>query len=195
MSKACTAGIKGACAEKVSGPIKELMDCHQAVLKQLDALEKTGTELENGANPESKEKELKEFLEFTDTSLALHTRDEEQALFPLLEPKICGHACGAHGAITPVEVMMANHKDVHAAFAVIRELMKLSKEGNLEPKEASTEIASQIRFIVDTMRDHIWKEDNVLYRIAKEELSKEDLGRISKKMTGFRETAGFVCSH
>lgn len=175
--------------------IEELMECHQHVLKQLEALERAGKEVsEKGLSDEARSIYSK-FFDFANTSLALHTRDEEQALFPLLTPRICAHACGAHGGVTPVEVMMSNHKDVHAAIDVIRTLLELAKKSEDREKLFASEIAVKTGFIVETMRDHIWKEDNVLYAIARQAMPAEELTEVGEKMQAFRSNGGFVCQH
>ncbi len=167
-------------------PIKELNNCHKEVLKQLDEL--------NNSNGDSKklEKQFIKFKKFVETSLELHTRDEEHALFPILEGKICGHACGSHGT-TPIDVMMQDHKNIHAAIDVISTLLSISK--SVRDKKIVNEIHNRVSFVVNTLRDHIWKEDNVLYPLAEEHLTKEEFKEVHDKMKGFRENIGFSCSH
>ncbi len=40
--------------------------------------------------------------------------------------------------------------------------------------------------LIETLRDHIWKEENTIYRIAQERLAGKDMEAVSRKMEGFR---------
>ncbi|RJR32138.1 hypothetical protein C4569_00275 [Candidatus Parcubacteria bacterium] len=184
---------------KIIDATAEMKKCHQEVLKHLDGLQNLKETIIKKNLPVSAIKnEWDKFNDFANTSLLLHTRDEEQALFPLLEPKLCNHACIGTGSITPVEMMMTDHKNIHAAIEVINYLTKL-----LGKKEVSNELsfvlknemAARMAMIIKTMRNHIWKEDNVLYQIARSELSFEELDKVSQKMVVFRSQSDFICLH
>ncbi len=173
-----------------------LTSCHKEVLKKLQNLGKIANVIakRGGKDLPEQKKNLEEFFHFAETSLFLHTRDEEQGLFPILGPKLCTHACGA-GSMTPVEVMMQNHKDVHGAIFAIKTLLKLTEKEKDFSQPISKEITRLMNFITATMRDHIWKEDNVLYQLAEESLSEDEKEAVLRKMNSFRKESNIVCTH
>lgn len=185
-------------SKKTANPLKTMSACHEDVLKQLDKLEKILNVVKKPADLRKKGKDLAVFFAFIGESLALHTRDEEQALFPFLQVKLRRPKKGANGgcaSAAPVEVMMADHKEIHALISEMRTFFGLAageknaKFGKILIKTA----AEKGRLTGEIFRDHIWKEDNILYPMAKENLSAKELSQIAEIMDSFRQECGFSC--
>lgn len=94
----------------------------------------------------------KEFLKFTEEFAEPHYRKEEEVLFPAMEKK------GIPKDDGPIGVMLAEHE-------MKRECLKELADGKIEAAGK----------IVSLMRDHINKENNILYPMAEQVLTKEEL--------------------
>ncbi|MDO8601194.1 MAG: hemerythrin domain-containing protein [bacterium] len=129
---------------------------HKEILAKIDELEKavsSAIDLDK----------VKEFLEFTESYAEPHHHKEEEVLFPALEKKGIPREGG------PIGVMLAEH-EIKRGF--VKELRRAVKEGK-EDKIKENALA-----IVSLMRDHIFKEDNILYPCAKDALSAEEMAEL-----------------
>lgn len=100
----------------------------------------------------------KEFLEFTESFAEPHHHKEEQVLFPALEEKGIPNEGG------PIGVMLAEH-EMKRGF--VKEL-------------AAGKIEAAMK-IVNLMRNHINKENNILYPMAEQVLGPEELSGMAHK--------------
>jgi hemerythrin-like domain-containing protein len=132
--------------------IEELMADHQKILAKVDELEKKNN--------------IKEFLEFSENFAEPHHRKEEKVLFPALEKKGIPNEGG------PIGVMLAEHE---IKRGLVKELRKAVKDIN-EDKIKENALA-----IVSLLREHIFKEDNILYPCAKDALSVEEMAELGHK--------------
>lgn len=84
-----------------------------------------------------------------------HHKREEDVLFPELEQR------GVYG---PPGIMRMEHEELRARK---KKLLELSKNaGKLDFNEFKKELDIVSKFIVFTLRDHIFKENNILYPMA-----------------------------
>ena len=134
--------------------IEELTADHQKILAELDKLEQ---------NPEG---HAKEFLKFTESFAEPHHHKEEEVLFPALEKK------GKPRDGGPIGMMLSEHETKRG---LVKELRKATEEGN------DGKIKENALAIVSLLRDHISKEDNILYPCAKDFLNEEELGELAHK--------------
>ena len=134
--------------------IEELRSDHDKILAELEKLEK---------DPESF---AKEFLEFTESFAEPHHHKEEEVLFPAMEEK------GIPKEDGPIGVMLMEHelKREH-----VKELRK-AVEGDEKDKIKEHALA-----IVSLLRDHINKENNILYPMAEQVLTQEELAAMAHK--------------
>ncbi|MBI2038641.1 MAG: hemerythrin domain-containing protein [Candidatus Nealsonbacteria bacterium] len=137
--------------------IEELTANHKEILAKTDELEKAvGMTLDLD--------KVKEFLEFTENYAEPHHHKEEKVLFPALEKKGIPNEGG------PIGVMLAEHE---IKRGLVKELRKAVKDVN-EDKIKENALA-----IVSLLRDHIFKEDNILYPCAKDALSEKELADLA----------------
>ncbi|MDO8436212.1 MAG: hemerythrin domain-containing protein [bacterium] len=134
--------------------IDELKDDHKKILEALDELEKNVDSLT--INKEG----IKEFLHFTETFAEPHHQKEEQVLFPALEKK------GVPKEGGPIGMMLFEH-DTKRGY--VKELRKALADG----KEIG--IKENAQNIIFLLRDHISKEENVLYPMAQEVLTEDEM--------------------
>ena len=91
-----------------------------------------------------------------------HYLRKENQLFPLLE---------AHDISGPSQVMWAIHDDIRA-------LIKDAKEKLAEGR--SSEAVSALKELTATIRDMIYKEENILFLMSLETFSEADWGKVKK---------------
>ncbi len=148
-------------------PVEELMDDHRVIERVLEALEKRVVAAEGGEIPAGfVEEALEFFAEFADNH---HHFKEESALFPTLERR------GVPKEGGPIGMMLHEHELGRAALRGIRENLPKAKEGSPEAVEAVRRHADEY---INVLRNHIWKEDNVLFRMAVMHLSDEDMKQL-----------------
>lgn len=130
---------------------------HRVIEKALNLLEKINQKLHNDENVDIQKIEglLDFFINFAD---GCHHLKEENSLFPVLERK---------GISGPTFVMTTEHQEGKKLILKMKELLPNIKENREDFLEASNEY-------VELLRQHIWKEDNVLFNMAKNVLSTDE---------------------
>lgn len=140
--------------------IEELKSDHQIILTHLDDLEK--------AINQSKISHVKveEFLHFTETFAEPHHQKEEQVLFPALEKKGIPNEGG------PIGMMLLEHAAKRDYLAKMREALQENNE---------TKLKENTQAMISLLRNHIYKEDNILYPCAQDVLTKEELASLASQ--------------
>ncbi len=134
---------------------------HQEVLARLAAIEPVASACtDNG--------ELIEFLTFLEGEVAGHFTLEEEALFPVL---------GRHLSLTqgPLAVMNAEH-------TTFRELMH-GLRASVRSGEVDKQRACALQ-LIDLLRGHIAKEDNVLFPLAMRMLTSDEQSEVEARAAG-----------
>lgn len=160
--------------------IHTFIDEHEIILGFLDELEKLNQTIQKVEKYNPRE----EFDKLIDVAKHLveaesHYKREEEVLFPELEKG---------GVFGPPQMMRLEHKDLRERK---KELLELTK--NLEKrdfKEFKVKLEEAIKFIVFTLREHIFKENNILYPMALEAIKEEKTwGRMKKEC----DKIGYCC--
>jgi hemerythrin-like domain-containing protein len=146
-----------------------LREEHENVLKKLDALEKVISNLDKKAEISA---ELKELASFFKTDFWVHFAKEEEALFPEIEnfiPREGG----------PTGVMLIDHEDLRATNEQIQGAVDeyLREIDNSKAREMIREHGSHF---IGLLREHINKEDSILFRMADMHLDGTQLDKIIK---------------
>ncbi len=94
-----------------------------------------------------------------------HYLKKENQLFPTLE---------THGVAGPTQVMWAIHDDVRQALKVARR----------QWEKGDSQVLRTLEEVGATMRDMVFKEENILFPMSLETLSEEDWGKVWR---GFKE--------
>ncbi|MBZ0199545.1 MAG: hemerythrin domain-containing protein [Ignavibacteriaceae bacterium] len=113
---------------------------------------------------------LKQFFTFFDEKVPLHNQKEEKDLFPLLHKKLVesGEHNSVDSSITGINLMEDEHIKVAQSAAIVFNFLGL---GSRLPDSKSREITYQAAFdqgmaIVETMKLHIFREENILFSQA-----------------------------
>jgi hemerythrin-like domain-containing protein len=133
-----------------------LMDEHRVIERVLGALEAAAARMSSGASVR-----VEFFLQTADFIAGFadgcHHRKEEGVLFPALE------AAGIPRAGGPVGVMLAEHEEARAITRGLREAAERLVKGD---PTAATEARRNALDYAALLRQHIMKEDNVLFPMA-----------------------------
>lgn len=108
-----------------------------------------------------------------------HHQREEEVLFPELEKR---------GIFGPPQVMRAEHHDLRKYKKELNNLVKNMVK--MDFNEFKRKLERMTNFIVPALRDHIFKENNILYPMALEVI-KEKL--IWQKMKSDCDKIGYCC--
>jgi len=138
--------------------IEELKSDHQNILKHLDSLEAV---INQSTIDYAK---IKAFLHFTETFAEPHHQKEEQVLFPALEKKGIPNEGG------PIGMMLLEHSTKRDYLTKMREAIKENDEDKLK---------ENTRAMISLLRDHIYKENNILYPCVQDVLTKEELANLA----------------
>jgi len=129
-------------------------------------------------NDEINEK-FKKFFIFIDDNIPLHNQKEEKKLFPLLHKKLVevGENNSIDSSVTSINIMEDEHIKVAQAAAIIFNFLGL---GAKLSDNRSREITFQKVFdqgiaIVETMKLHIFREENILFPQAMILFTKDEL--------------------
>jgi hemerythrin-like domain-containing protein len=136
---------------------------HDAILRLLDAADEAARRLDAGAPVEPKTLDglLEVFRLFADRC---HHGKEEDLLFPKLHEK------GLPREMGPIGVMLGEHEQ---GRALIRQMAEAAARAQGRP-QAGAEWARAARGYTALLREHIFKENNILFVMAEQLLSPEE---------------------
>jgi len=161
--------------------LQKLMDEHKVFTEVLNNFESAMIDWKknNWIFNDDISKNFKNLFEFLDTNTPVHNSKEEKRLFPLLHKRLI--ETGEHSTTNPpktaVDIMEDEHIKVAQSGALCLNLLGLGSR--LEDKK-SKEITFEQAFIqgmaiVETMRLHIFREDETLFPLVMKLISKEEL--------------------
>lgn len=156
----------------VGHPLSTLISEHEEILKILDRLDEVNAEIQkleefDDNNPLFEE--LKDIgTKLLDTEKH-HTREEE-TIFPEVDKS---------GVTGPTRIMRMEHDDLWPHKEEIDKLAKNAADMNFT--EFKEELSSHAEYVVVTLRDHIFKENNILYPTAKDVIEEGKWDEIKSK--------------
>lgn len=158
--------------EKLHPFLQELVDEHKAFTKVLNVFEEALINWRNNKwifNDEINAG-LKQFFNYFDEKVPLHNQKEEKKLFPLLHKKLIetGERNSKDPSYTGISLMEDEHIKVVQAAAIVFNFLGI---GSRLPDNRSQGITFEAAFeqgiaIVETMKLHIFREENILFSQA-----------------------------
>jgi hemerythrin-like domain-containing protein len=145
-------------------PIEALYICHTNILKRMDQIDALAAELlEDGAPVFNAQVAIwQELVSFFRHSIANHTRDEDDGLFPLLD--------GRGGAV--VERMEFDHRWIEQSEeTMINRIEALISGEHPMSNTAVRELAMMAREVTRHYRDHIRHENEEVFPLAEQVLN------------------------
>lgn len=159
---------------KPMDPIQTLMDEHLVILEALSALDTYTDRLAAGEAPSSDLGDFVEFIrKFAD---GLHHRKEEDMLFS----RMVENGFPRQGG--PIAVMLMEHDEGRRLTGAMAALTQ--KQGLLDAEELRG-LNAAARGYTALLRQHIYKEDNVLYPMAKMHLPAAVMSALGEEFEKF----------
>jgi hemerythrin-like domain-containing protein len=152
-------------------PIQELMNDHRLIEKVLSSLEKRLADPDEPFPAEFVEQALDFLVSFAD---GCHHYKEEETLFPA----IANLGVPVEGG--PIEMMLHEHKEGRRCIKGIRDNLPAAREGNTRSQDAVRRFAAEYTGL---LRHHIWKEDNVLFLMAKQVLTADAAEEVARRFS------------
>ncbi len=151
-------------------PTETLKHEHKIVELVLQGAEREALAIRKGGevHAETIEEMVDFFKNFVDRC---HHAKEERHLFPALGPK------GFPPEAGPVAVMLHEHEQGRAAIRAIEEALPGARTGD---RRATAALADALLEYVELLRNHIFKENNVLFPMADRVLAPEEQAAISR---------------
>ena len=181
---------EGTTAEKVSYDeldvlLQQYMDEHKAGIEKIEQFEKGLTAFkENGYRlNESINNSFSEFFQFFDNQLLDHNQREEKQLFPLLHQRLI--EAGEHGEGQTPSTAVDMMEDDHMKFIQLGTLAfnMLGLAARLKDTESRMFVYGVAydngRELIEMIRLHIYREENILFPLAHQLISKEEFRSIN----------------
>jgi hemerythrin-like domain-containing protein len=149
----------------IDHPLEHLVACHGRIEERLQALERAGECLES-RRAEALET-IRSCFRYFDTSGVLHTADEEESVFPRLRGKL------TPAELAEIEMLEMQHRDADQLYADLKRAVARA--------DVAAYRSTAGRFAA-FYRAHIAFENRELIRVARRELTADDLGAVSREM-------------
>ena len=152
-----------------SKPSQMLVEEHEVITSVLDAVEAMAGYEGDEFGQEFFEKSFDFFSTFADKC---HHDKEETHLFPRLEARGVPRDGG------PIGCMLKDHEEGRAHVAAVREALKLTAQGD---RAARQTVCREALAYVALLREHILKENTILFPVGDQHLSAEDKQMLWRK--------------
>ena len=151
-------------------PIEILKHEHEVILMVLDAAQREAETL--GATATVDAERIRKFLDFfRNFADRCHHAKEENHLFRRMIER------GFPSEAGPIAVMLADHDQGRAYLKAVEQSLPAASGGD---ESAVGAISGHLREYVDLLRQHIDKENNVLYVMADQILAEQDQSELSE---------------
>ena len=156
--------------DKYSDPIKFFRDCHAFIVTQVNLLEQLAMEAESKGVIKSLKDDRRwaELLDFFVDTAPLHEMDEEIALFPVVFAKTPHFGFQSPGSAK--EFIEDQHEIMQYKSIALLRFWKESLAKDELSSDESTMFIHTAKELVELYREHIRKENEIIYTIANDEL-------------------------
>jgi uncharacterized protein len=143
-----------------------MIEEHEEILKRLTRLEVLNGKIQKMVNFDNNSSEFKDvlFLAIEVIGAEPHHKREEDVLFPELEKR---------GVTGPTRIMRMEHDLLRARKHEIKRLAEEVESMNFEEFKAQLDEAA--KYLIFNLRDHIYKENHILYPSAVQTLKDSNL--------------------
>ncbi len=170
--------------------LQHLMDDHESFIAVLDAFETVLLQIREGGLTKEAHQALSGFFRKLDEEVVRHNLKEEKILFPLLQKRLMESGAHGGGAVptTAVDMLEDDHCRFIQLAAVSFNFFGLA--GRL-PDASSSALTldaalEQGKILVELLRLHIFRENNVVFPAAQEHISGTELDIMLDTMESFR---------
>jgi hemerythrin-like domain-containing protein len=156
-------------------PIEVLMQEHQVILRVIDAAEAFARQVDRSAD--DGRAELAEFVTFIrEYADARHHGKEEDILFEAMEQ------AGFSTESGPLAVMLHEHTE---GRRLVREMADAAAHAGVWSPAERAAVVGAVENYAALLRNHIWKEDNILYPAARNALDETTYGVVAQRVKSF----------
>jgi hemerythrin-like domain-containing protein len=171
--------------EQMHPYLRQYLDEHVPFLAEVSAFEEAMLAARRDGYTKAIDGRLRHFFNYFDEHFIGHYRDEEAELFPLLRERLI--AAGEHGSdddrLTAIDLMEDEHLKAIQLAAVIVNFLGLAfrfpdERSRLTILDAALE---QGKALVELLRLHIFREDNVVFALAHRHIGSEEFERMQRR--------------
>ena len=172
-------------------PIDRLLEEHRAIMREVAKLRRAMIAMDADGAPALPRvlTDVREAVSWLGVELLGHARREDDGLFPALEREL-GDPAG------PIEVMRTEHRTIHVHAERLRSTLRelndvqhpalVRAEARLEDLAAAGDdvqaLRATAREMIALLDDHFMKEEEILFPMARDVLSREALDRVARRM-------------
>ncbi|MFA5244912.1 MAG: hemerythrin domain-containing protein [Pedobacter sp.] len=175
--------------EELHPVLRLFTDEHKSTMEQLEVFEKTLQEIRSEGINKERNTKLGEFFQFLDDRIVLHNLKEERVLFPLLHDCLLEKGEHSTGEIpeTAVDMLENDHIKMMQLVTLIFNMMGVSSRLT-DPVSSAVLVdmaVEQGNSLVELLRLHIFREENVVFPLAQKYLSTDDFAGMVHKMNRY----------
>lgn len=166
--------------------LRRLCEEHALLAEELSVVEEAVVSMQEAGFTSQVEGALLGFCRAIERDFIPHSRQEETVLFPLLHERLIadGEHSKGRAPTTAVDIMQDDHVKVIQLAAVIANFLRLASH---LPDESSTLVVRDaalrhVGSLVELLRLHMFREDNIVFSSAHRLLSAEDLDRMQSEV-------------
>ncbi|MBK5294429.1 MAG: hemerythrin domain-containing protein [Acidobacteriia bacterium] len=156
---------RGGASGTLESPLDHLVACHRRIEARLAALERVAAQW--NSDPRGALDTAASCFRFLDTSGALHTRDEEESIFPRLRPWI------NQFELCFLDKLEHEHADADQTYLELKSAVQARDGARYRPL---------VNKLCEMYRSHIASEDALLIEMGKRVLTPPELAGISAEM-------------
>ena len=159
--------------------LQELIAEHRPLEEALQSFDEALSQIQESGVTKEINAKIADFFRFFDEHFIQHNRSEERVLFPLLRRKLLlsgEHSQGGEKT-TAVEVLEDDHVKAHQELAVVFNFLSLAfRLEDMSSRLVVLDLAiQQGRSLVEDIRLHIFREENVVFPLAQKLLSRAEM--------------------
>lgn len=166
--------------------LQQLISEHKTVSAELEKFENVLIGIKKDGFTREANAAIGKFFEFLDAEIVPHHTKEDRLLFPILHKRLI--EAGEHGKgpepETAVDMMENDHIKIMQLASLVFNLIGISSR---LPDQASSlmvlDFAIEHGFaLVESLKLHIFREDNIVFNLAHKHLREEDFEQIHQSM-------------
>jgi iron-sulfur cluster repair protein YtfE (RIC family) len=159
-------------------PLEHLTACHRRIEERLGTLERVGAHLD-GNSTEPLEA-IASCFRFFDSNGVLHTADEEESVFPRLQPRLSDEER------TFIGTLEDQHREADRLYSELKAIAVELQSGLPASRELQQRYRTATSRLAELYRSHMAAEDVMLIALGQRVLSAPELAEISQEMKNRR---------
>lgn len=167
--------------------LRTLSDEHVAFMEELKIFDEAILSVQKNGFTKDVDQKLRHFFHVFDSDFIPHDRREERTLFPLLHERLIADGEHSTGKVptTAIDIMEDDHVKIVQLTAVVLNFLGLAfrlpdERSRLIVLDAALE---QGKTLVELMRLHIFREDNVVFPSAHRLISRAEFDEMQSRVS------------